>query len=101
MSRIGKQPIPIPDKVSVNMQGQTVSVKGPRGELTHIVHPDIMVKEEDGVLNVTRPSDQRQHRALHGLTRALLANMVTGVSEGFPPYLADRRGGLHRRNAGR
>ena len=83
MSRIGKKHIPIPDKVNVTLDGQTITVKGPRGELSHEVHPEITVKQEDGVLQVERPSDQRQHRALHGLTRALVANMVTGVSEGF------------------
>jgi len=83
MSRIGNQPIPIPDKVKIDMSGQKVTVNGPKGELSHTVHPDINVKQEDGVILVERPSDHRQHRALHGLTRALLANMVTGVSEGF------------------
>jgi large subunit ribosomal protein L6 len=83
MSRIGKKPIPLPDKVEVKIDQQRLTVKGPKGELSHDVHPDITVKQEAGDLVVTRPSDERQHRALHGLTRALVANMVTGVSEGF------------------
>jgi large subunit ribosomal protein L6 len=84
MSRIGKQPIPLPDKVNVTIDGQEVTVKGPKGELSHTAHPDITVRQEkDGTVLVERPSDARQHRALHGLTRALVANMVTGVSEGF------------------
>jgi large subunit ribosomal protein L6 len=100
MSRIGKQPITLPDKVEVKISNQQVIVKGPRGELSHSVHPDIAVSQEDGQLIVTRPSDERQHRALHGLTRALLANMVTGVSDGFRRslviegvgYQAEKRG---------
>ncbi|PJF22880.1 MAG: 50S ribosomal protein L6 [Phototrophicales bacterium] len=100
MSRIGKKPIVIPAKVEVKIDGQEITVKGPKGQLSHSVHPDISVKLEDGQLLVTRPSDARQHRALHGLTRALLANMVTGVSEGFRRtlliegvgYQADLRG---------
>jgi large subunit ribosomal protein L6 len=83
MSRIGKQPVQIPAKVTATIKGQTVTVKGPKGELEHMVHPNIAVKQEDGVLLVARPDDQRQNRALHGLERALLANMVTGVSDGF------------------
>ena len=83
MSRIGKQPVQIPDKVTVTIDGQNVAVKGPKGELKHAVHPNIAVKQDDGVVTVTRPDDERQNRALHGLERALLANMVTGVSQGF------------------
>jgi large subunit ribosomal protein L6 len=83
MSRIGRKPVPIPNKVTVNVEGQSLTVKGPKGELKLSVHPDITVAQEDGNLLVTRPSDARQHRALHGLTRALVANMVTGVSDGF------------------
>jgi large subunit ribosomal protein L6 len=83
MSRIGLQPISLPQKVSVDMKGQQVTVKGPKGQLDFRVHPDMAVKLEDNVLSVARPSDHRDHKALHGLTRALLANMVTGVSEGF------------------
>jgi large subunit ribosomal protein L6 len=83
MSRIGKKPIAVPAKVSVAIDGQKVTVKGPKGELSHEVHPDITVRQEDSTVLVERPSDERQHRALHGLTRALIANMVTGVSQGF------------------
>jgi large subunit ribosomal protein L6 len=83
MSRIGKAPIAVPDKVNITIDGQAVTVKGPKGQLEHTVHPEISIKQDNGSLVVERPSDQRQHRALHGLTRALVANMVTGVSEGF------------------
>ncbi len=83
MSRIGKQPVQIPDKVTVTINGQEVAVKGPKGELKHMVHPNITVKQEDGTVTVARPNDERQNRALHGLERALLSNMVTGVSKGF------------------
>ncbi len=83
MSRIGRKPVTIPPKVEVKINNQEVTIKGPKGQLTHHVHPEIAVKLEEGAIVVTRPSDEREHRALHGLTRALLANMVTGVSEGF------------------
>jgi large subunit ribosomal protein L6 len=83
MSRIGKQPIPVPSGVEVTIDGQTVTVKGPKGTLTQTFTPDMIIKLEDSVLTVARPSDERTHRALHGLTRSLIANMVTGVSEGF------------------
>lgn len=83
MSRIGKKPIAIPDKVEIKINGQEVTVKGPKGQLVHEVHPEISLEMEDGTLKVLRPSEARRHRALHGLTRALVANMVTGVSEGF------------------
>ncbi|MAS37638.1 MAG: 50S ribosomal protein L6 [Anaerolineaceae bacterium] len=87
MSRIGNKPVPLPDKVDVTIQGQDVKVKGPKGELYHNVHPAITVKQEDSTLLVERPTDEREHRALHGLTRALIANMVTGVSDGFQKTL--------------
>lgn len=83
MSRIGKKPIALPAKVTVTQSGHTLTVKGPKGELKLDVHPEIAIKQEDGNLLVERPSDSSQHRALHGLTRALVANMVTGVSTGF------------------
>lgn len=101
MSRIGKKPIVVPAKVEVSIADQTVTVKGPKGTLTQVVHPAMKVeKDENGQVIVTRPTDQREHRALHGLTRALVANMVTGVSEGFRKtlviegvgYTADLRG---------
>ncbi|MFO7698466.1 MAG: 50S ribosomal protein L6 [Anaerolineae bacterium] len=87
MSRIGKQPIPLPDKVEVNIRGSEVTVKGPRGQLIRSFDPDMIIHLEDGTLTVERPTDHRDHRALHGLTRALLANMVTGVSEGYRKVL--------------
>ncbi len=87
MSRIGKRPIPVPDKVRVDIRGSHVTVKGPKGELSRSFHPDMKITLEDGLLRVERPTDQRNHRALHGLTRSLLANMVTGVSEGYSKVL--------------
>ncbi|HMN98609.1 MAG TPA: 50S ribosomal protein L6 [Miltoncostaeaceae bacterium] len=83
MSRIGRAPIPIPDGVTVDITGQKVTVKGPRGELTHTVVEPIRIAEQDGQLVVTRPTDRGPHRALHGLSRSLVANLVTGVSAGF------------------
>ena len=83
MSRIGYSPVPIPSGVEVTINGAEVSVKGPKGTLSQAFHPDMKVSRQDGFLKVERPSDEREHRALHGLTRSLLANMVTGVSEGF------------------
>ena len=83
MSRIGKKIIAIPAKVNVTVQDQNVTVKGPKGELTLVAHPDVAVKQENGSVKVERSGDERQQRALHGLTRALIANMVTGVSTGF------------------
>lgn len=83
MSRIGKQPIPVPSGVEVKIDGSTVSVKGPKGELTQTLSDVLTITQEDGVITVTRPDDSRQARSLHGLTRTLIANMVTGVSEGY------------------
>ena len=83
MSRIGKEPIPVPAGVDVTLADGRVMVKGPKGELSHEIHEAITVAIEDGQVLVTRSSDQREHRALHGLTRALIANMVTGVTEGY------------------
>lgn len=83
MSRVGKQPIPIPNGVSFSTDGNTVTIKGPKGELSQTMVPDMSIEEEDGTLVVKRPTDQRRHRALHGLARALLNNMVLGVTEGF------------------
>lgn len=83
MSRIGKQPIAIPSGVEVAMSNSSVTVTGPRGQLSYTHHPDIAVSRDNGQLTVTRPTDQREHRSLHGLTRTLIANMVQGVSEGF------------------
>src|ERR1035437_437824 len=83
MSRIGKQPIPVPSGVEVKIEGTKVSVKGPKGSLSQEFDPDMIITLEDGVLSVARPTDERRHRSLHGLTRALVSNMVVGVSEGF------------------
>ena len=87
MSRVGKHPIVLPEKVTVGIDGKIVTVKGPKGELTREIHRDITASIEDSQLVVTRPSDQKKHRALHGLTRALLNNMVVGVSVGFKRQL--------------
>jgi large subunit ribosomal protein L6 len=83
MSRIGRLPVAIPQGVSVNLEGRTLKVKGPKGELTQTFHPDVTVKREDGNITVTRKDDAQATRALHGLTRALIANMVTGVTTGY------------------
>ena len=83
MSRIGKAPIAIPAGVTVTVKGNDVTVKGPKGELSQTVNPDIAVEVKDGHVYVTRPSDDKEHRSLHGLYRALIHNMVVGVSEGY------------------
>ena len=83
MSRIGRLPVVLPKDVDVTVSGRTVEVKGPKGTLSRQVHPDMRVAVADRRLTVSRPTDQRQHRALHGLTRALIANMVKGVVDGF------------------
>ena len=87
MSRIGKQPIEVPQGTDVTVNGQNVHVKGPKGELTFDAHADMTVAVEEGVVTVTRPSDEPQHRALHGLTRMLVANMIEGVVTGFSKTL--------------
>lgn len=84
MSRIGRMPIALPKGVEIKVEpGNLVTVKGPKGTLTRALHPDMQIEVAEGRVVVHRPSDARHHRALHGLTRALLANMVTGVSQGF------------------
>ena len=87
MSRIGKQPIAIPAGVEVKVDGNTVTVKGPKGTLTNTFHKDITIEVNEGVINVTRPSDVAEHRSLHGLTRTLVNNMVVGVSQGYSKEL--------------
>ena len=87
MSRIGKAPIPLPSGVTVTVEPEIVAVTGPRGELSQRVDSAMSVEVSDGVINVSRPSDSRQHRSLHGLTRSLVANMVIGVTEGFQKSL--------------
>jgi large subunit ribosomal protein L6 len=83
MSRIGKRPVTVPKGVTLDLQGQVVEVKGPKGELRRTLHPEMQLALADGVLTVTRPSDEKKHKALHGLTRTLVQNMVDGVSKGF------------------
>lgn len=90
MSRIGKQPIELPDGVDITIKGSDITVKGPKGELSRTVDPELKVEIEDGQLVITRPTDQRRHRSLHGLTRALLNNMVVGVTEGYERRLEIR-----------
>jgi large subunit ribosomal protein L6 len=87
MSRIGKMPVPVPSGVDVSVSGQQVAVKGPKGALARTFPERVQVKVEDGVATVTRDGDSRESKALHGLSRALLANMVTGVSQGFTRQL--------------
>jgi large subunit ribosomal protein L6 len=87
MSRIGKKPIPVPSGVDIKVDGATVKVKGPKGELTRTFQPNMKIRLENGELLVERPTDDKKDRALHGLTRALLANMVQGVTEGFKKTL--------------
>ncbi len=88
MSRVGNKPISIPDGVKVEVgSDNVVKVKGPLGELTHQAHPHMQVSVEGDVLSVSRPTNQRQHRALHGMTRSIISNMVTGVTEGFEKRL--------------
>lgn len=88
MSRIGRLPIPVPTGVDVTLEGRAVTVKGPKGTLSHTVADPIEItRAEDGTLQVTRPNDERANRALHGLSRTLVANMVTGVTEGYTKVL--------------
>ena len=87
MSRIGRMPIPVPKGVEVNIEGNDVQVKGPKGELARTLHPDMQISMDDDNLLVERPSDGKDHRSLHGLTRSLINNMVLGVSEGFKKTL--------------
>ena len=87
MSRIGRKPIPIPTGVTVKVEPEVVHVTGPRGALSERKNRDIAVAEEDGQLVVTRPTDRKDHKSLHGLTRTLIANMVTGVTTGFSKTL--------------
>ena len=87
MSRIGKAPIPVPSGVEITLSGRRVSVKGPQGTLERDIPGEIEVRQEDGSLLVERPNDERQNRALHGLTRSLVNNMVVGVTAGFTKEL--------------
>jgi large subunit ribosomal protein L6 len=83
MSRIGKRPVPLPKGVTATIAGRTITVKGPKGEITRTMHPDLTLALEDDAVAVRRPSDEPRHKALHGLTRTLVANMVEGVTHGF------------------
>jgi large subunit ribosomal protein L6 len=87
MSRIGKRPIPVPSGVTVAIDGSQVTVKGPKGELKRALPADIMISQEGAEILVKRPSDEERHKALHGLTRTLVANMVEGVTKGFQKTL--------------
>ena len=87
MSRIGREPIVIPAGVDVTVDGSTVTVKGPKGELSRTVHSNMTVEKKDGQIIVTRPNDNKENRSLHGLTRTLINNMVTGVEKGFSKEL--------------
>lgn len=87
MSRIGKMPIPVPSGVTVNISGDNITVKGPKGELSRTLATEMSIKLDGDTLTVERPSESKRHRAFHGLTRSLLANMVEGVSKGFEKNL--------------
>ncbi|MEX3610275.1 50S ribosomal protein L6 [Rothia sp. LK2588] len=87
MSRIGRLPISVPAGVEVKIDGNVVSVKGPKGELSREISPVITVAQEDGVITVSRPNDERESRSLHGLTRTLINNMIIGVTEGYTKKL--------------
>jgi large subunit ribosomal protein L6 len=87
MSRIGRKPVPVPDAVTVEIGSGDIAVKGPKGELRQVLSPEMTVKQEDGTVTVARPTDRGEHRALHGLTRSLIANMVEGVTDGFEKRL--------------
>jgi large subunit ribosomal protein L6 len=87
MSRIGRQPIAVPAGVTVAIEPERVTVNGPKGELSERINRDMIVEQSDGTLTVSRPTDRGEHRALHGLTRTLIANMVTGVTDGFEKRL--------------
>jgi len=83
MSRIGKQPIPIPKGIKVSIENNKIEISGPKGKLQQVIHPSIKVEVSDNQIRVTRTGDKKQDRALHGLTRAIIANMIKGVSEGY------------------
>ncbi len=87
MSRIGRMPIPVPAGTEVKIEGNRVTVKGPKGQLTQEFHPDMIIELEEGSIRVRRPSDSKLHKSLHGLTRTLIANMVEGVTAGFEKNL--------------
>ena len=108
MSRIGKKPVAIPAGVTIKVDGNTVSAKGPKGELSQDINPDLSVKLEDAQLTVERPTDSKEHRSMHGLYRTLISNMITGVSQGYKKelelvgvgYKAEAKGQLLELNLG-
>ena len=87
MSRIGKKAIPVPKGVTITVDGQTVTVKGPKGELQRTLHRDLAIRQENGEVIIDRPSEEAKHRELHGLSRTLVANMVEGVTKGYSKQL--------------
>jgi large subunit ribosomal protein L6 len=101
MSRIGRKPIAVPEGVTIDVKPGRVSVKGPRGELSQAVSPAMKVTQSNGDLTVERPTDRGEHRALHGLTRSLIANMVEGVTEGFEKRLEIQGVGYRARLQGK
>jgi large subunit ribosomal protein L6 len=101
MSRIGKKPIPVPDGVTVSVAPGRVTVNGPKGELSQAINPDMKVDQDNGTLTVERPTDRGDHRALHGLTRSLIANMVVGVTDGYEKRLEIQGVGYRARLQGR
>jgi len=101
MSRIGRKPIPVPDGVTVSIDPGAVSIKGPKGELRQTVDRDMAIALDDGTLTVERPTDRGPHRALHGLTRSLLANMVEGVTDGYEKRLEIQGVGYRARLQGK
>ena len=100
MSRIGKKPIDLPGSVEIDIKPGLVKVKGPKGELTQVISHDMTVKAEDGVITVERPTDRGPHRALHGLTRSLVANMIVGVTDGYEKHLEIQGRRLQGRSQG-
>ena len=108
MSRIGKAPITLPEGVSIDIQGTLVKVKGPKGELSESIDPDLITKVEDGTVTIERPTEQKRHKAMHGLYRSLINNMVVGVMEGYKKemelvgvgYKADAKGSVLELNLG-
>ena len=100
MSRIGRQPIAVPQGVEVKIEGPNVSVKGPKGETSRVLNKDMIIKLEDSTITVDRPTDSKDHRSLHGLTRTLISNMVVGVTKGFSRTLEINGVGYRAAKAG-
>jgi large subunit ribosomal protein L6 len=101
VSRIGRKPITVPDGVTIDVKPGVVAVKGPKGELTQAVSQDMKVTQSDGTLTIERPTDRGEHRALHGLTRSLIANMVQGVTDGYEKRLEIQGVGYRARLQGK